>query len=65
MFTYKIKLHKEVDGGFTISIPTLPGCNTFDMDMDETSFMAKEAIELCIESLVYHADEAPNPKKSA
>ena len=58
--TYKIRLQKEPDGGFTVSVPALPGCITFGKDMDEAIIMAKEAIELYIESLVEHGDEVPN-----
>ncbi len=57
--TYKIRLQKEPDGGFTVSVPALPGCITFGKDMDEAIIMAKEAIELYIESLVEHGDEVP------
>ena len=57
--TYKIRLQKEPDGGFTVSVPALPGCITFGKDMDEAIVMAKEAIELYIESLVEHGDEVP------
>ncbi len=57
--TYKIRLQKEPDGGFTVSVPALPGCITFGKDMDEAIIMAKEAIELYIESLVDHGDEVP------
>ena len=57
--TYKIRLQKEPAGGFTVSVPALPGCITFGKDMDEAIIMAKEAIELYIESLVEHGDEVP------
>jgi antitoxin HicB len=51
MYTYKIHLHKETEGGFTVSVPTLPGCITYGKDVDEAISMAKEAIELYIEEL--------------
>ncbi len=57
--TYKIRLQKEQEGGFTVTVPALPGCITFGKDMDEAIIMAKEAIELYIESLVDHGDEVP------
>lgn len=57
--TYKIRLQKEPDGGYTVSVPSLPGCITFGNDIDEAIAMAKEAIELYIESLVEHGEEVP------
>jgi predicted RNase H-like HicB family nuclease len=57
--TYKIRLQKEPEGGFTVTVPALPGCITFGKDMDEAIIMAKEAIELYIESLVEHGEEVP------
>lgn len=51
MYTYKILLHKEAEGGFTVSVPTLPGCITYGEDLDEAINMAKEAIELYLEEL--------------
>lgn len=51
MFTYKILLHKEPTGGFTVTVPALPGCITYGEDVDEAIAMAKEAIQLYIEEL--------------
>jgi predicted RNase H-like HicB family nuclease len=51
MYTFKIHLHKEPDGGFTVSVPALPGCITYGEDVDEAMSMAKEAVELYIEEL--------------
>jgi len=51
MYTYKIHLHREAEGGFTVTVPALPGCITYGEDVDEAIAMAKEAIELYIEEL--------------
>ena len=51
MYTYKIHLHKETEGGFTVLVPALSGCVTYRKDVDEAITMAKEAIELYIEEL--------------
>jgi len=48
---YKILLKKEPEGGFTVFIPSLPGCITFGDTIDEAIEKAKEAIELYIKSL--------------
>ena len=57
--TYKIRLQKEPEGGYTVMVPALPGCITYGSDIDEAIIMAKEAIELYIESLSKHGDEIP------
>ena len=56
---YKILLKKEPEGGFTVFIPSLPGCITFGDTIDEAIEKAKEAIELYIESLKAHDEEIP------
>ena len=50
-YTYKIHLHKEPEGGFTVSVPVLPGCITYGDNVEHAMSMAKEAIELYIEEL--------------
>ncbi len=53
---YRILLRKEPEGGFTVNVPSLPGCITYGENLDEAIVMAKEAIELYIESLQAHHD---------
>lgn len=60
MYTYKIHLHKEPEGGFTVSVPVLPGCITYGKDVDEAIAMAKEAIELYIEELQERGETIPD-----
>ena len=50
--TYKILLNKEPEGGYTVNVPSLPRCITHGENMDHAIEMAKEAIELYLESLV-------------
>jgi antitoxin HicB len=57
---YKIMLRPEPEGGFTVIVPSLPGCITFGSTLTEAKEMAKEAIELYLESLVAHNDYIPN-----
>ncbi len=59
MYTYKIHLHKE-EGGFTVTVPILPGCITYGQDVDEAIAMAKEAIELYIEELQSRNEMIPD-----
>ena len=59
MYTYKIHLHKETEGGYNVSVPALPGCITYGEDVDEAISMAKEAIELYIEELQERSEAIP------
>lgn len=60
MLSYKVFLHKEPEGGFTVTVPSLPGCVTYGETLDEAMAMAKEAIELYVESLKAHGEVIPN-----
>lgn len=60
MYTYKLHLHQEPEGGFTVSVPTLPGCITYGEDLDEAIAMAKEAVELYIEELRERGENIPD-----
>lgn len=51
MYTYILHLHPEPEGGFTVSVPTLPSFITYGEDVEEAIAMAREAIELYIEEL--------------
>lgn len=57
--SYRILLREEPEGGYTAAVPTLPGCITYGDDLAEAIDMAREAIELYIESLVAHGEEVP------
>ncbi len=57
--SYRILLRKEPEGGYTVIVPSLPGCITYGETIEEAIEMAKEAIELYIESLREHGEEIP------
>jgi len=57
--SYRILLRKEPEGGYTVIVPSLPGCVTYGDSIDEAIDMAKEAIELYIESMEEHGEEIP------
>ncbi len=59
---YRILLRKEPEGGYTVIVPSLPGCITFGENIEEAIQMAKEAIELYLESLQQHGEEIPSEK---
>ena len=59
ILNYKILLKKEPEGGYTVLVPSLPGCITYGETIDESIINAKEAIELYIESLKSHGEDIP------
>lgn len=62
--SYRILLKKEPEGGYTVTVPSLTGCVTYGKSIEEAIKMAKEAIELYLESLKSHNEEIPNPSIS-
>ena len=57
--TYRILLRKEPEGGYTVLVPVLPGCITYGKTIEEAIKMAKEAIELYLESMIENGEEIP------
>jgi len=57
--TYRILLRKEPEGGYTVLVPALPGCVTYGETLDQAIEMAKEAIDLYLESLQSHGEDIP------
>jgi predicted RNase H-like HicB family nuclease len=56
---YRIHLEPEPEGGFTVTVPSLPGCVTWGEDYEHAMAMAKEAIELYLEVLVEMGQSIP------
>lgn len=61
---YRILLREEPEGGYTVTVPSLPGCVTYGEDLHEAIAMAQEAIELYLESLVAHGEPIPTEEKT-
>jgi len=59
VLNYRILLRKESEGGYTVIVPSLPGCVTYGDTIEEAIEMAKEAIGLYTESLKEHDEEIP------
>ena len=57
--TYSIVLRPEPEGGFTVRVPAFPEIVTFGEDEDEAMAMAREAIELVIESRRERGESIP------
>jgi predicted RNase H-like HicB family nuclease len=43
--TYTVHLEPEPEGGFTVTVPALPGCVTWGGSYEHALAMAREAIE--------------------
>jgi len=59
ILNYRILLKKEPEGGYTVMVPLLPGCVTHGRDVEDAIKMAKEAIELYLETLKAHREPIP------
>jgi predicted RNase H-like HicB family nuclease len=60
MYTFKIHLNKEEEGGYMATVPALPGCITEGDNIDEALEMVKEAIELYVEELKERGERIPD-----
>ena len=59
MLEYTVILIPEEEGGYSVEIPALPGCYTQGDTKEEAISMAKEAIELYLESCQAHNELIP------
>ncbi len=62
--TFTVVLLHEEDGGYSVSVPALPGCLTQGDDLPEALRNAVEAIECHLESLQAHGDPIPGDVES-
>lgn len=63
MRTFRVILEPNESGGYTVSVPLLPGCISEGDTREEALANIKEAIELYIESL--EADGEPIPAEES
>ena len=49
--TYRIILRPEPEGGYTVTVPALPGCVTFGRTVEEANMMAADAVNAYLESM--------------
>lgn len=48
---YNVVLEEAKEGGYTVSVPALPGCFTEGDTFEESLIMAKDAIKAYLESM--------------
>ncbi|NQU77849.1 type II toxin-antitoxin system HicB family antitoxin [Candidatus Falkowbacteria bacterium] len=61
---YNLIFKPEPEGGFTVIVPSLPGCITYGKNLAEAKEMAKDAILGYIESLKKHDEAIPSDETS-
>jgi antitoxin HicB len=54
--TYRIILRPEPEGGYTVTVPALPGCVTYGSTVEEANVMAADAVNAFLESMRKHAE---------
>lgn len=64
LLKYTVIYTSEPEGGFTVTVPSLPGCVTYGKDMKEAKKMAEDAIRLYVESLNAHKESIPSDRDS-
>jgi len=56
---FSVVLSPEPDGGFTVTVPALPGCVTHGDDLESAKRNAREAIECHLGSMLKHGESIP------
>lgn len=59
MLTYTVELKPQKEGGYTITVPVLPGCISEGDTMEEALENIKDAVEGYLEVLVKHQRKVP------
>jgi predicted RNase H-like HicB family nuclease len=58
---YEVVLIPEKEGGYSVTVPALPGCISQGETREEALAMIREAIEGYLESLEARGDPIPGP----
>ena len=61
---YNIIFRPEPGGGFTVIVPSLPGCVTYGRNLNEAKKMAVDAIRGYIASLRKHKEIIPTDEEN-
>lgn len=62
--SYNLIFRPEPEGGFTVTVPSLPGCVTYGKNLAHAKKMALDAIMGYIASLKKHGDPIPTDQDS-
>jgi antitoxin HicB len=61
---YNLFFQPEPEGGFTVTVPALPGCVSYGKSLEEAKAMAADAIQGYITSLKKHNEPIPSDESS-
>ena len=61
---YNIIFRPEPEGGFTVTVPSLPGCISYGRDIEEAKKMAIDAIGGYVASLKKHGETVPDDREN-
>ena len=64
IFQYNVIFRPEPEGGFTVIVPSLPGCVSYGKDLEKAKKMAVDAIKGYIVSLKKHKEPIPTDKEN-
>ena len=59
-FNFTLLFKSEPEGGFTVIVPSLPGCVTYGKTLQEAKKMALDAISVYLKSLKKHNESLPS-----
>ncbi len=59
MLTYLVELHPQKEGGYTVTVPALPGCISEGDTLEEALENIKDAIEGYLKALAKHNRKIP------
>ena len=63
-FRYNVIFRPEPEGGFTIIVPSLPGCVSYGKNLNEAKRMAIDAIKGYVVSLKKHRETIPTDEEN-
>jgi len=63
-FRYNVIFRPEPEGGFTVIVPSLPGCVTYGRNLEEAKKMANDAIRGYLASLKKHKEPIPTDEEN-
>ena len=61
---YSVVFKVETEGGFTATVPSLPGCISYGKTLNEAKKMIVDAIEGYVVSLQKHNEPVPSDEES-
>lgn len=64
LLKYDALFEEQKEGGYTVTVPSLPGCISEGDTLKESKANIKEAIQLYLEDLALDGEKIPSDKKS-